>query len=110
MSRYLIQYTYTADTWAHMVHHPQNREEVARHVFEQAGGKLLDFYFSFGENDVVVIVDLPDDVSAAAAVMAVNSSGAFRKTNITQLLTVDEAVAAMEKAKLIASDYTPPTE
>jgi len=70
------------------------RRDAAAKAMKAAGGKLEAFYFAFGKSDAVVIVDLPDHVSAAAAALAINASGAVT-VSTTVLLTpaeIDEAV------------------
>lgn len=49
---------------------PQNRIEAVRPVVEKLGGKIESAWFSFGDYDIVVISEMPDNVSAAAIAMA----------------------------------------
>ena len=65
-------------------------------LVKEAGGKLESFYFMFGETDVIIIIDLPDNVSSVAMSLAVNSSGVTNVTT-TPLLTVEEMDAAAKK-------------
>lgn len=67
------------------------------------GGKLEGLYFAFGEDDAFVVVDLPDNVAAATAAMAVAASGALRLQTIP-LLTPEE----MDKAVKQKVTYRPP--
>jgi uncharacterized protein with GYD domain len=60
------------------------------------GGKLDAIYYCLGEYDVILIVDMPDHVSAAALGSAACASGMTR-TKTTVLLTVDEADEALSK-------------
>ena len=60
------------------------------------GGRLEAFYFAFGDVDAYVIVDLPDNVTAAAMALAVGQSG-LASTKTVVLLTVEEADAATKK-------------
>ena len=53
------------------------------------GGQVESFHFAFGDDDAFVIVDLPDNVSAAAIGMAVGASGAAT-TKTVVLLTPEE--------------------
>jgi len=106
MAHYMLQVGYNAASTKAMVEHPQNREEVARKATESLGGRLLSFYFCFGEFDAVLIAEIPDNVSAAAIAMGVGSTGALSKFQTTPLMTAAEGVEAMKKAKSIA--YTPP--
>jgi uncharacterized protein with GYD domain len=60
------------------------------------GGKMEAFYFAFGGVDAYVIVDLPDNVTAAAMALAVNQSG-LASTRTVVLLTPEETDAATKK-------------
>jgi len=98
MPSFMIQASYTAQATASMVKNPQDRAAAIRPMIERMGGKLHGLWLAFGEYDVVVIVDMPDNVSAAAISMAVGSSGAMSAYRTTPLLTVAEATDAMKKA------------
>ena len=64
-------------------------EKLAKSV----GGTVEAFYFAFGETDAYVLVELPDNVTAAAVALTVGASG-LAKVKTTVLLTVEEADAA----------------
>ena len=64
------------------------RDAVKKHL-DEIGGKLESMYFALGEVDCFVIVDLPDNVSAAALSLAVNESGMIASKAIV-LLTPEE--------------------
>jgi uncharacterized protein with GYD domain len=101
----MIEVGYTAAGWAALVKSPQNRIEAVRPAVEKAGGKIEAGYYTFGEYDIVVIVELPDNASAAGLAIAFAAGGALRGVKTTPLLTPDEAVAAMKKAG--GTGYTP---
>lgn len=70
------------------------RLEAVTRAMESVGGRLESFHFGFGDHDVFVIGEFPDNESAVAMALAVNSSGAVT-TRTVVLLTpeqVDEAV------------------
>jgi len=69
------------------------------------GGKLETFYYAFGEDDVIVIMELPDNKTAAALSFAVSNGGAVR-VRTTPLLTVEEVDQALE----IQPQYRSPGE
>ena len=83
---------------------PQDRTEVVRKTIEKLGGKLVGLWLSFGDQDVVAVMELPNNVSAAAVALAIGSGGALKSTKTTPLLTIDEGIAAMKKAA--SSGYT----
>ena len=63
-------------------------------MVEKAGGTLESFHFAFGEDDVYVICDLPDDESAAAIAFTVSASGGAM-TRTVKLLTVEQVDSAL---------------
>jgi uncharacterized protein with GYD domain len=72
------------------------RRKVATKAAESVGAKMEAFYYSFGTQDVVLIVDAPDNVSAAAISLAVNAAGGVRLTT-TPLLTAEDMDRASGK-------------
>jgi len=106
MGFYLIQLAYTADAAKAMVKNPQSREETARAAMESLGGKAHSFFFAFGEYDAILIVELPNNVAAAAGALATTSGGAISKFHTTPLLTAAESVEAMKLAQKTV--YAPP--
>ena len=105
MPLYLGRFSYTPDAIRALVSQPQDRSAAAREVAESLGGKLLGFWFAFGEFDGVFLMEAPDNATAAALAMAVGASGALQiETSV--LLDMDEAQDAMRKAA--AATYRPP--
>ena len=72
------------------------RAAVAK-LNDALGGTVEAYYFAFGEDDVVGIAELPDNVSAAALSVAANAAG-FVRLRITPLITVEEMDRAIEKS------------
>jgi uncharacterized protein with GYD domain len=106
MSLYLGRFSYTTDAMKALLDQPQDRSAAAREVAESLGGKLLGFWFAFGEFDGVFLMEAPDNASAAALAMAVGAGGALSEVETTVLLDMDEAQDAMRKAA--AATYRPP--
>ena len=79
------------------------RREAVSKAIQSVGGSLEAFYFGFGERDVYVIADFPDNESAAAMALSVNATGAVA-TNTVVLLTPEEVDAAAERSV----EYRPP--
>ena len=105
MRRYMIQIKYNESSTKGLVAAPQNRQPQASVIMEKIGGRLVDFYFTLGEWDAVIIVELESDVHAMAVAMA-DVAGGVGDTQITALYDMDEAVAAMRIAQSI--DYKAP--
>ena len=98
MPHYLHQVAYSREGWEALLAHPQNRIESVRPAIEKLGGKIETAWFAFGEYDVIVITELPDNVSAAAISMAFAGGGACKAVQTTPLMSPEEAVQAFRKA------------
>jgi uncharacterized protein with GYD domain len=106
MPLYLGRFSYTTDAMKALLNQPEDRSAAAREVAETLGGKLLGFWYAFGEFDGVFLMEAPDNASAAALAMAVGAGGALSEVETTVLLDMDEAQDAMRKAA--AATYRPP--
>ena len=97
MGKYLVKARYTSEGVKGVASTggTSRREAVAK-MAEGLGGSLESFYFAFGAEDLVVICDLPDNVSALAFSLAINGSG-MAKGHVTVLATVEEVDAAIKK-------------
>jgi uncharacterized protein with GYD domain len=104
---YMLQVAYTPEAWAAQVKNPQNRLEATRPMVERLGGKIEGYWYAFGEYDVVVVFQGPDNVSAAAGAIAAAAGGAVKAIKTTPLMTVEEGIAAMRKAA--EAGYRPPS-
>jgi uncharacterized protein with GYD domain len=109
MPFYMFQGRYTAAALKAMVDSPQDREVAARPLVEAVGGKLHHLFFSFGSEDVIALIEAPDDKAMAAGALAIGSSGAFSGGATTKLMTSKEAMEAMSAAKIAAASYKPAT-
>jgi uncharacterized protein with GYD domain len=108
MSKYAVIGGYTAEAWAKMIENPGDRVAAVTKVAQALGGKVESFYWSFGDDDYLAIVEAPDDVTAAAFSVAVGSSGSLRNLRTIKLITVDEGRKLLEKAKTAKAVYAPP--
>src|ERR1019366_6988272 len=97
MPKYMLQASYTAEGVKGLITDTASgRRAAVKAGVETAGGKLESMYYCFGKDDVVVIMDLPDNVAAASLVTAVVASGLVR-ARTTPLLTVEEMDKALAK-------------
>ncbi len=101
-------FSYTSETWARLISHPEDRVTAARRVAESAGGTLESIYWMLGDRDGLAIVDAPDSVSAAAISLAVTSSGAFKHNETRELLTQDQLAGALSRARELGAAFHPP--
>jgi uncharacterized protein with GYD domain len=107
MALYLGRFSYSPGAIKAMVDRPQDRKKAAAELAKSLGGKLVGFWFAFGEFDGVFLLEAPDNATAAALAMAVGASGALSNIETTVLLDVNEAQEAMRKAA--QATYRPPS-
>lgn len=107
MAHYLVQFSYTREAVASLVENPENRMEAVRPAFEQHGITIRDSWLAFGDHDVVIVIEAPDNVRAVALSMVLAAGGAVENLKTTPLMTWDEGVEAMRAAG--GSAYQPPS-
>jgi uncharacterized protein with GYD domain len=107
IAAFLLQLACTPEAWAAQIKNPQNRLQAVTPALEKLGGRFEAAYMAFGEYDLVAVMHLPDNVSAAAA-LAFNAGGALKAIKTTPLLTVEEGLEAMRRAGGLAGVYRPP--
>src|SRR5438128_12609947 len=108
MPTYLYQLAYTSESLAAQIKNPQDRLEVAaKPVLAAVGGKLIGGGYSFGEYDVTIVYEAPDDTAAAAVALAVAAGGAVRAGKTTRLLSGADWVSSLKKASSVVGAYKP---
>src|SRR5713226_7258252 len=104
MGKYLIFGSYTQQGVQGLLKEGgSSRRAVAKKLVSSVGGKLEAFYFTYGEDDVVIIADLPDGAAAAAVSLTVSAAGAVN-TRTVPLLTPEEIDEAVKQSPA----YKPP--
>ena len=98
MPLYMTQVSYTSEASAALTQNPEDRGEAFGRLAETMGGRMLSFYYSFGEYDVLVIYEAPDEGTAAGMVLAATTPGHLSKVKTTVLLSAEEGMEAMRKA------------
>ena len=86
MALYMYQASYTAKSMAAQLTEPQDPVEVIRPTLEELGAKMLVAGFPFGEYDVLIVYEAPDDMTAASVAMAVAAAGEVKSGKTTRLL------------------------
>ena len=104
MAKFLVKASYTTEgaKGIQSAGGTSRREAVAK-MAEGLGGSLESFYFAFGDTDAFVVLDLPDNRTAAAASIAVNTAGGAT-SDVIVLLTPEE----IDEAAKLSVDYRPP--
>ena len=104
MPKYLIEATYVGVGVAGLLKEGGTRRRAAvEELFKSVGGTVEAFYYAFGDKDVYIIGDLPDNATATALALKVNASGAAT-CRTTVLITPQEVDQAVKKTAI----YRPP--
>jgi uncharacterized protein with GYD domain len=104
MPKYLIQANYVGEGLKGLLKEGgSSRRAAVEKLFGSVGGRIETFYYAFGDTDLFIIADVPDNVTAAALSLTVNAAGAAT-AKITVLLTAEEMDAAAKKTPT----YRPP--
>lgn len=97
MPKFLVDASYTPEGLKGLLKDGgTGRRAAVEAAVKSLGGKLEAMYFAFGKHDTVTIIDVPDNVAAAALALAVNASGGA-VTRTTTLLTPEEVDQAIKK-------------
>src|SRR6202158_3366227 len=87
MPLYMYQAAYTGESWAAQMKNPQNRvESVGRQACEAVGGKLIGGWYCFGDYDLVIIADVPNNESMAAIAFAIAAGGGTHASPTTTVM------------------------
>ena len=108
MDHYLFQLTYTSDAWEALISNPEDRAATVRPVIQRLGGDIAASWICLGKYDLVAILRLPDDETAAAASMAFKAGGALSSVHVTRLFPWDKGLEAMTRAR--EAGYRPPAK
>jgi len=98
MALSMIQFSYKSETVGNLIKNPEDRSVAVKQLIEKLGGKMLAFYYSYGDYDGLIIAEMPDNVSGLATTMAAFAAGGTAGIKTTILISVEDAVAAMKKA------------
>ena len=106
MAYYLFQGAYTSEALAKLIKKPEDRVATVSKAVEELGGRVIGGWFCFGDYDVVLVYELPDNISAAAFAVRVAAGGALKANKTTLLLRPDETIEMFKRAG--QAGYRPP--
>ena len=81
MSLYIILWSYT-DQGIKNVKDSPKRVNIFKSKLENAGGKLIDMYYTFGKFDGVSIVEAPSDEALMSSLLSIGSQGNARTVTL----------------------------
>jgi uncharacterized protein with GYD domain len=108
MPKFAMKFRYSSASWARMLSITDDRVSAVATLLEHLDGKLEDMYWEVEDTAAYVIGELPDSLSAAAAITAATRTGAFKDVQVHQLLTQDQLRDVVALAKSLEHVYRPP--
>lgn len=108
MGYYMIRARFSQAALQGMVAKPQDRKKAVTKLVEAQGGKLRDYFFAFGDKDMVIILEAPSHEAAMAVAMTGAAAGTVTDCETTVLVPSSDAVGAMKKAASAAGSYKSP--
>lgn len=108
MRTFLIQVSYKPESWSAQIASQANVLDRATPSAVKLGGRIIGLWYSLGEYDLIGIVEFPTPQAAAAWSMLITSGGVVAKWVTTQLLTVEEGIAALALASGATGSYASP--
>ena len=98
MPKYLIQGSYTQQGLQGLLKEGgTSRKEAINKLAESMGGSVESIYYAFGDADVYIIADMPDNATATAVALTVGASGAISNFKTTVLMAPETVDAATKK-------------
>jgi uncharacterized protein with GYD domain len=101
MALYMYQASYTAKSMAAQIQDPQDPVEVISAAMEDVGATILVAGFPFGEYDILIVYEAPDDMTAASVAMAVAAAGEVKSGKTTRLLSGQEWLESLQKRRVV---------
>jgi uncharacterized protein with GYD domain len=101
MTVYMYQASYTAKSMAAQLTQPRDPVEAIRPALEDLGATIVVAGFPFGEYDVLVVYEAPDDTTAASVAMAIAAAGEVKSGKTTRLLSGQEWVESLRKRRIV---------
>ena len=108
MSIYILRGRYNSEALKGMMASPEDREAAIAKVVEKAGGKVIGYYMTFGEDDWLLIIDCPNNEVALSIAIVAGAGGSIADTKTCVAMTSKQAMAAFAAAGELAKAFRNP--
>lgn len=105
MPIYITQGRYTREAIKGMTMRPEDRADAVSRLLAKAGGRLIGYYFTFGEYDFLTIAEAPSETQMAAVLLAAAGGGGVTGLRTTLALSAAEAKGAFAAAGDLAHTF-----
>ena len=96
MPTFMTEAKFSEESLAVLSNKPSDRKREVKKVVDAYGGKMINFFWMFGEYDVVTIYEAPDNSVALAILLTLSSGGNVASHRTTSLMSNDQAMKAMK--------------
>jgi len=103
MALYMYQASYTAKSMAAQLKDPQDPVDAISSALGDVGAEIVVAAFPFGEYDLLVVYEAPDDMTAASVAMAVAAEGEVKSAKTTRLLSGQEWLESLRKRRVVSA-------
>jgi uncharacterized protein with GYD domain len=103
MTLYMYQASYTSKSMAAQLKEPHDPVEVISPILEDLGAKIVVAGFPFGEYDLLIVYEAPDDMTAASVAMAVAAAGEVKSAKTTRILSGQEWLESLRKRRIVTT-------
>jgi uncharacterized protein with GYD domain len=108
MPKFVIRFLYSNASWARMLNVTDDRIGTVSALLEHFGGTLESMYWEVETASSFVVADLPDSVSAAAALLVATRTGAFKEVRVHEVITQEQLRDVVNLARSADGVYSPP--
>jgi uncharacterized protein with GYD domain len=108
MPKFIMTFSYSNASWARMLKVADDRRKAVAGLMEHLNGSLELMYWGVESGQAYVIVELPDSVSATAALTIATETGAFKDVQVHEVLTQEQLRDVVALAKSSEGYYPPP--
>jgi uncharacterized protein with GYD domain len=105
MPIFITQGRYTREAIKGMLTRPEDRADAVAKLFAKGGGRLLNYYVTFGKYDFLLIAEAPSETQMAAVLMAAGSGGGVTDLHTTLAISSLEAKGALAAASDLAAGF-----
>ena len=107
MTIYITQGRFTAKAVEGFLNKPEDRFQAAASLIEASGGKLRDYYVTFGDYDFLIVSEGDNEQDILAALLTTGATGTVTDLRTVAAVTTADAKSAMEKAQSLRASYRP---
>ena len=108
MPTFVMSFSYTSGSWARMLKVADDRASAVAELLEHLNGHMVGIYWGVETAQAYVIAELPDSMSATAAITVATKTAAFKDVQVHEVHTQEQIRGVIALAKSAEDVYRPP--